>query len=52
MNTVISSRDGKPALRLEEPVVTTMPLPKGKMTFEEAVAAGTASLRRGEVDKP
>ncbi len=52
VNTVISSRDGEPSLRLEEPVVTTMPPPKGRMTFEEAVAAGTASLRRGEVEEP
>jgi len=51
VNTVISNSDGEPALRLEEPVVTTMPLPQGKMTFEEAVASGTASLKRGEVGK-
>jgi succinate dehydrogenase/fumarate reductase flavoprotein subunit len=51
-NTVISNRDGEPALRMEDPVVTTMPPPGGKMTFEEAVASGTASLRRGEVDEP
>jgi succinate dehydrogenase/fumarate reductase flavoprotein subunit len=49
VNTVISNADGEPALRLEEPVVTSMPLPTGKMTFEEAVASGTASLKRGEV---
>ena len=51
VNTVIFNRDGEPALRLEEPVVTSVPLPEGKMTFEEAVASGTASLRRGEVEK-
>jgi len=51
-NTVISNRDGEPALRLEDPVVTSMQPPEGKMTFEEAVASGTASLRRGEVDEP
>jgi succinate dehydrogenase/fumarate reductase flavoprotein subunit len=51
VNTVISNRDGEPALRLEEPVVTTVPLPDGRMTFEEAVASGTASLRRGEVER-
>jgi len=52
VNTVISNRDCEPALRLEEPVVTSMPPPSGRMTFEEAVAEGTASLRRGEVDEP
>jgi succinate dehydrogenase/fumarate reductase flavoprotein subunit len=49
VNTVISNADGEAVLRLEQPVVTTMPLPQGRMTFEEAVASGTASLRRGEV---
>ena len=49
VNTVISNRDGEPALRLEDPVVTSMQPPTGKMTFEEAVASGTASLKRGEV---
>jgi len=48
VNTVISNRDGEPALRLEDPVVTRMQPPTGKMTFEEAVASGTASLKRGE----
>jgi succinate dehydrogenase/fumarate reductase flavoprotein subunit len=52
VNTVISNRDGEPSLRLEEPLVTSVSLPTGKMTFEEAVASGTASLRRGEVDEP
>lgn len=52
VNTVISNRDGEPALRLEDPVVTGIPLPSGRMTFEEAVASGTASLRRGEVEEP
>jgi succinate dehydrogenase/fumarate reductase flavoprotein subunit len=52
VNTVFSSRDGEPSLRLEEPVITSMTLPSGRMTFEEAVAAGTASLRREEVDEP
>jgi succinate dehydrogenase/fumarate reductase flavoprotein subunit len=47
-NTVISNREGEPELRLEKPVITSIPLPSGKMTFEEAVASGTASLRRGE----
>lgn len=51
-NTVISLRDGGLSLRLEEPVVTDIPLPTGRMSFEEAVAAGTASLRREEVDGP
>ncbi|MBN2027236.1 MAG: FAD-binding protein [Actinobacteria bacterium] len=50
VNTVISNRDGEPSLRMEEPVVTTIPLPTGTMSFEEAVASGTASLKRGEVD--
>ncbi len=52
VNTVFSSRDGEPSLRLEQPVVTSMPPPSGRMTFEEAVAAGTASLRREEVEGP
>ncbi len=50
VNTVISNRDGEPALRMEEPVVTTIPLPTGTLSFEEAVASGTASLKRGEVE--
>jgi succinate dehydrogenase/fumarate reductase flavoprotein subunit len=49
-NTVISNRDGEPSLRMEDPVVTGIPLPTGRMSFEEAVASGTASLRRGEVE--
>ncbi len=52
VNTVFSSRDGEPQLRLEEPVVTSMPPPSGRMTFEEAVAEGTASLQRKEADEP
>lgn len=52
VNAVISNRDGEPSLRLEKPVVTSMQLPSGRMTFEEAVASGTASLRRGEVEQP
>ncbi len=51
VNTVISNRDGEPSLRLEDPVVTSIPLPAGRMTFEEAVASGTASLKRGEVER-
>jgi len=50
-NTVISNRDGEPSLRMEDPVVTSIPLPTGTMSFEEAVASGTASLKRGEVER-
>lgn len=51
VNTVTFNREGEPALRLEEPMVTSMQPPTGTMTFEEAVASGTASLSRGEVGR-
>jgi succinate dehydrogenase/fumarate reductase flavoprotein subunit len=52
VNTVISNRDGEPALHLEDPVITRIQPPKGRMSFEEAVASATASLKREEVDGP
>jgi len=45
-NTVIFSRDGEPSLRLEEPVSPACRLLR-QDDLREAVAAGTASLRRG-----
>ncbi len=47
-NSVFSNHDGKPDLAFEEPVVTSMQPPTGRMTFAEAVGAATASLKRGE----
>jgi succinate dehydrogenase/fumarate reductase flavoprotein subunit len=47
MNTVISNRDGELHLRLEDPEITRVRSPRGKMSFEEAVTAQTASLKGG-----
>ncbi len=47
-NSVFCNRNGEPLLSFEEPVVTAVTPPKGRMTFAEAVGAATASLKRGE----
>ncbi len=45
-NIVIRKSDGEPVIRFEDPVVTNIPLPTGKLTYQEAVGVATASLKR------
>jgi len=42
----IKKVDGKPEIRYETPEITTISLPKGKLTYQEAIGVATASLKR------
>jgi hypothetical protein len=46
VNTVFSNKDGEPMLSMEDPVITRVQPPKGKMSFNQAVESATASLKR------
>ncbi|MCD6569936.1 MAG: FAD-binding protein [Deltaproteobacteria bacterium] len=50
-NTIVRVKQGKFEVGFEPIVTTTLPLPKGKMTFEEAVGVATASLVREDANK-
>lgn len=43
---IMRQKNGKCEIRYEEPVVTKIPLPKGKLTYQEAIGVATASLTR------
>ena len=45
-NIIIQQKDGKPEVKFEKPPVTKISLPKGKLTYQEAIGVATASLKR------
>jgi succinate dehydrogenase/fumarate reductase flavoprotein subunit len=50
VNTVFSNKDGEPMLSMQDPVITKVQPPKGKMSFNQAVESATASLKRRGVE--
>ncbi|MHA1606393.1 MAG: FAD-binding protein [Candidatus Freyarchaeota archaeon] len=45
-NIVVRMRDGECEVWFEKPVVTRVPLPSGRLTYQEAIGVATASLKR------
>jgi succinate dehydrogenase/fumarate reductase flavoprotein subunit len=45
-NIVIKRKNGDCEIKFEKPIVTKISLPRGKLTYQEAIGVATASLRR------
>ncbi len=45
---VLKKKDGDCEIKFEKPVVTKISLPKGKLTYQEAIGVATASLKKEE----
>ncbi|MHA1604973.1 MAG: hypothetical protein ACTSV0_09790, partial [Candidatus Freyarchaeota archaeon] len=45
-NIVMKRKNGGVEIRFEKPIVTRVPLPSGKLTYQEAIGVATASLKR------
>ena len=43
---VMKRKNGELDIKFEKPVVTKISLPKGKLTYQEAIGVATASLKR------
>ncbi|TFG13521.1 MAG: FAD-binding protein [Promethearchaeota archaeon] len=43
---VIKRKDGDNEIRFENPIITKISLPKGKLTYQEAIGVATVSLKR------
>jgi succinate dehydrogenase/fumarate reductase flavoprotein subunit len=45
---ILKKKNGDCEITFEKPVVTTISLPKGKLTYQEAIGVATASLKKEE----
>ncbi len=45
-NIVMKRKNGEVEIGFEKPIITRIPLPSGKLTYQEAIGVATASLKR------
>nr|MDO8091511.1 hypothetical protein [Candidatus Sigynarchaeota archaeon] len=45
-NIVMKRKNGEVEIVFEKPIITRIPLPSGKLTYQEAIGVATASLKR------